>query len=181
MLRNLKMDEWRRRLIPYSGENICDYLEFGWPVVFISCKSRPESQVSFSLLGPHSHFIQVQPGHNTVLGPFHSQPFKEFQVSLLMTTRPKENSEARRVIMNLSFPAGNSAISGIKTDSYYGKPYQMHIPTVYTMAERLSQLKTDCTRRTSAGIINNLDWNHCAGPSLGPISTMSGILIRALI
>ena len=174
------MDEWRRRHIPYPGENICDYLEFGWPVVFISCKSRPESQLSFSLLGPHSHFIQVQPGHNTVLGPFHSQSFKEFHVGLLMT-RPKENSEARGVIMDLSFPAGNSANSGIKTDIHFGKPYQIHIPTVDNMAERVSQLKTACKRRTSAGIINNLDWNSCAGPSLGPSSTMSGILIQALL
>ena len=96
-------------------------------------------------------------------------------------TQPKGNSEARRVIMDLSFPAGYSANSGIKTDSYFGKPYQMHIPTVDTMAERVSQLKTVCTRRTSAGIINNLDWNRCAGPSLGPSSTMSGILIQALL
>ena len=82
---------------------------------------------------PHhvDHFLAVELQHSALLCPFPKThpPFTFVATSPLMS-RPKKNSEHRRIIMDFSFPIGSSVNSSIPKDTYLGTPYKLHYPTV---------------------------------------------------
>ena len=47
-----------------------------------------------------------------------------------MLTRPKKQSVKRRVVVNLSFPAGRSVNDGITRGWYQGVPFRYILPTI---------------------------------------------------
>ena len=119
----LHISAWRKRLHAYHDNIICDYLEFGWPIGFIS-DTRPLTIQSnhasaYSYPDHIHHYVNTELQHGAILGPFSQPPFEHFHTSPLMI-RPKKNSGKRRVIMDFSFPHGHSVNDGIARDSYLG-------------------------------------------------------------
>ena len=75
-----------------------------------------------------------------MLGPFSALPVTPwFQVSSLMT-RPKKDSTAKRVIMDLSFPSGRSVNAGIARGYYQGTQFNFSLSSVRMLTDRLSGL-----------------------------------------
>ena len=129
----LHISAWRKRLHAYHDNIICDYLEFGWPIGFIS-DTRPSTIQSnhasaYSYPDHIHHYVNTELQHGAILGPFSQPPFEHFHTSPLMT-RPKKNSGKRRVIMDFSFPHGHSVNDGIARERYLGEDYKLRYPTV---------------------------------------------------
>ena len=62
-------------------------------------------------------FVSYQ-GFSAIIGPFDKNPFPgHFKISPLNTVSKKDTLE-RRVILDLSFPAGNSVNDFISKDNY---------------------------------------------------------------
>ena len=126
---------WRAWLEDYHDNIICDYMEFGWPIGYMAddLPQTVSQNHTSSLAYPHhvDHFLAVELQHSALLGPFPNThpPFTFVATSPLMS-RPKKNSEHRRIIMDFSFPIGSSVNSGIPKDTYLGTPYKLHYPTV---------------------------------------------------
>ena len=55
-------------------------------------------------------------------------------------TRPKKDSSAKRVIMDLSFPPGHSVNAGIHRGYYQSEQFNFTLPLVALLTDRLTQL-----------------------------------------
>lgn len=115
---DLIIHEWKKRLVDYHNKLLCKFLEFGWPLGY-HLHEPPETTNSDhpSALQHMSHvrkFIQAELDVDAIIGPFHQHPFAPwFRPSPIMT-RPKHESDDRRIILDLSFPKGHSVNDGIK-------------------------------------------------------------------
>ena len=72
------------------------------------------------------------------MGPFKKLPF-HCHVSPFLT-REKPNSDTRRVILDLSFPVGQSVNSGVSKDKYLGSYFEPKYPSVDDIVHSLKQL-----------------------------------------
>ena len=124
----LNIHKWRYYWSDYNDNIVCDFMEFGWPIGYMS-PALPQSILqnhASSLAYPAhvDHFIDTELRHGALIGPFPQThpPFTHVATSPLMS-RPKKNSEHRRIIMDFSFPIGHAVNSGIPKDTYLGLPY----------------------------------------------------------
>ena len=73
-------------------------------------------------------YIRTELHHNALAGPFKTMPFKPLHCSSLRS-RPKEG-DSRRIIVNLSYPEGNSVNSNILKEVYDGYNFRLSYPSV---------------------------------------------------
>ena len=140
----LNIKAWRAHLSNYWDQQLCDLLEFGFPLDFEwNCilNSTEINHTSAIQNSQHiSHFIQEEIDYNAMLGPFDSKPI-HMHVSPLLV-RDKQNSNSKRTIMDLSWPRGASVNDGVKKDVYLGTEYDLRYPSVDTITNSLKNLGT---------------------------------------
>ena len=164
----LCIEAWRHYLHDYEDPNLVDCLAFGWPIDFQ--RSAPLQPTDFNhpsarQFSEHVDFyIQTELGWGALAGPFTEPPVSYFHSSPLMT-RPKKDSEKRRVIVDLSWPEGASINDGIQSDWYLDRPASISLPTVDYMEQRLFSLgrgayiyKTDLARGYRQLRVDPTDW-----------------------
>ena len=81
--------------------------------------------------------------YDAILGPYDTKPIKNLHISPMMT-REKPNAPARRVIIDLSFPQGQSVNAGIPRDQYLTTPFVLKLPTVDTIIDQVKALGRGC-------------------------------------
>ena len=125
---------WRAALASYHDAVVVDFLEFGWPITYVS--PQPPTPVRqnhpSALLHPSdvNSFIAREISLSATAGPFQANPLScSLMLSPLLTV-PKKESTSRRIVMDLSFPPEQSVNSGIPTDTYLGEPYKLRLPGV---------------------------------------------------
>ena len=52
-------------------------------------------------------------------------------------TREKQNSDKRRIIIDLSWPAGHSVNAGVDKDSYLGSEFALSFPSIDDVTQNL--------------------------------------------
>ena len=164
----LNISAWKSYLENYRDKEIVKYLEFGWPISFNrashlvptvkphpSGSAHPES-VKF--------YIDTELGHEALLGPFDGMPLTQLHTSPIMT-RPKKDSDKRRIVLDLSWPEKFSVNDGIDADSYLDMQYKMRLPNIDLMEEKVLQLgrgaylyKTDLSRGYRQLRVDPFDW-----------------------
>lgn len=167
---NLNIQAWRDNLEDYYDKQIVDYLAFGWPIAFD--RSHPlsptfENHATGQRFISHlDEYISKELKYKALFGPFHHFPFGYGQVSPLMT-RPKKDSDKRRVIMDLSWPHGYAVNDGISKSDYIDGSMNIHLPTVDMMVNRIKELgpgcymyKTDLARAYRQLRTDPLDWPY---------------------
>ncbi len=130
----LNMSAWRAYLADYDDHQLCDFLEFGWPAGYtLTTPLQPALDNHPSARDYPTHidqYIEAETRHGALLGPFSQSPFpSRYQVNPLMT-RPKRDSNKRRIITDLSWPPAASVNDGIPRETYLGSPYKLRLPTV---------------------------------------------------
>ena len=144
----LNITMWRTMLDNYHDKQLIDYLEYGWPADYtaaappVSAKGNHRESLDHTI---HiEKYIRKELECGALYGPFNELPFGPWtQVSPIMT-RPKRNSEARRIIVDLSFPGAQSVNAGIRKAQYQGKPYTYTLPGILDLAEEISRLGEGC-------------------------------------
>lgn len=137
----LVIPAWRQELSDYHDKDFCDYLEFGWPLGYHSNVS-PETTTSNHPSGK-AHldhvkgFISKELDHKAVLGPFQRDPFQPWVRYSPIMTRPKRDSDQRRVILDLSFPKSRAVNDGIAIENHFGLNISYTLPTIQDFASRL--------------------------------------------
>lgn len=137
----LNVDVWRSYLRDYSDYQICDFLEFGWPVGYDYANS------GFPVSSPRNHqgalsfpddidsYINKESSLGAVIGPFVSNPFECLLVaSSPLNSVPKQEPGERRIILDLSWPIGTSVNDGISSQTYLGESFSLTYPTVDLIA-----------------------------------------------
>ena len=89
-------------------------------------------------------YIEKELKHEAVMGPYKNIPFKDKVGISPLSSRPKKNSEERRIILDLSFPLGDSINDGIDKDHYLGFEAKLTFPKVDELAIRIHELGKGC-------------------------------------
>ena len=153
----LNCDAWDNLLMNYHDQDLTKFLRFGWPSNYTaptpptpSLRNHPSAVAYLSEL---DSFVEKECAKGALLGPFPNPPFAPWtQVSPLMTAEKKDSCR-RRVIIDLSFPEGNSVNDGVARNFFQGVGTSYTLPTVHDLAQRIIALgpgtllwKTDLER-----------------------------------
>lgn len=139
----LNIPVWRNRLKAYHDYDLCDFLEFGWPIGYHaekppidSNKNHPSAQFYTAHV---KKFIDTEISHKALIGPFRAPPFSPWTKCSPIMTRPKKDSMDRRIIIDMSFPEGHAVNDGISTTDYFGHNITYTLPTIADLIARLQQ------------------------------------------
>lgn len=137
----LNLDQWDTALQQYHDKEVCEFLRYGWPLGYLSDvhpASITDNHASAMLHEKHiTKFIQTELEHNAILGPFHQEPFTPWTRCSPLMTRPKKDSDLRRVIVDLSYPKGQDVNSSIDISSYLGRDISFKLPTISDLVAKL--------------------------------------------
>ena len=121
-------------------------LKYGMP---INCKpSFGVQKMQKNHFSAESHkqaveeFLKKNIQSKAMLGPFKQNPIPNLCFSPFMTV-PKEKC-SRRIIVDFSFPPGNSINDGISKVSYLEFDIKFSLPSVQSMVSRLNDLGPGC-------------------------------------
>lgn len=138
----LVIPAWRRELADFHDKMLCDYLEFGWPLGYhgdtspeSTSKNHPSGEAHLTHV---QDFVAKELQHKAVLGPFKQTPFHPWMRFSPIMTRPKRDSDQRRVILDLSYPKGKAVNDGIEIHNHFGQDISYTLPTIADFAQRLT-------------------------------------------
>lgn len=130
----LNCEAWEAALVDYHDKQICQYFRYGWPLGYH--KNQPPVTIEKNHPSAEYHmqhvmnFVKKELLFGTLLGPFSNPPFTPWTRCSPIMTRPKKDTEERRVIVDLSFPEGQGVNSGIDTHDYFGADITYTLPTI---------------------------------------------------
>ena len=87
--------------------------------------------------------LQEEITHKAILGPY-TQPLLAGLHRSPFMTRDKPECPHRRVIIDLSFPHGNSVSAGIARDIYLDTPFILKLPTIDNITNQIKSLGRGC-------------------------------------
>ena len=136
----LNADVWEQYLGEYWDSQLKYLIRYGFPLDF-----NKNTRLSHKL-GNHGSgnkyptdieaYLAEEMKHKAILGPFHTPPIPDLHVSPFMT-REKPGASHRRVIIDLSFPAGESVNAGVDSEQYLGSKFLLTLPTIDTITNKL--------------------------------------------
>ena len=127
------LEEFQQLLGNYWDREVVDWLRYGWPGGRLPTLNPPGLSAK-NHKGATEHpaqlarYIEREKTYGAVMGPYNKIPFSTNIGISPLSTRPKKDSQDRRVILDLSFPIGNSGNDGIPKDTYLGLATKTHIP-----------------------------------------------------
>ena len=129
---DLNIDSWRKHLIGYEHADLCQLLEFGFPIglsnptpVLVSATSNHGS--SYSFYPWIDKFLTTGLSKKYMAGPFHEQPFERVHLSPLMTAEKKP--DGRRPVFDATY-GEFSLNNGTPSDQYLGQPLDFTYPKI---------------------------------------------------
>ena len=141
----LNLALWRKKLAGYKDFAVCDLLQYGFPLDFDRSKVVAAS-TSRNHKGAREfpQFIKKyfarECAANRVAGPFQRNPLSIDLVVSPMNTVPKDSSDERRVIVDLSWPKGASVNDGISKDVYLGEEINLHYASVEQVCAMVNEI-----------------------------------------
>ena len=138
----LNIVAWRSHLHGYWDSQICDLLQYGFPLDFDRSLPLLSSEVNHTSavrsFQSVQEYLKEELQFQAILGPFHEKPI-QLHVSPLIV-RDKQNSSNKRTIMDLSWPHGASVNDGVHKDSYLQTSYELHYPSIDLITNSLRKL-----------------------------------------
>lgn len=137
----LNIKAWYQMLQHYHDAQLCDFLQYGWPLGYLS-KTPPTTVLTNhpSALAHMQHvhtFVKEELKHQALIGPFKSDPFIPWVRYSPLMTRPKRDTMKRRIIVDLSYPQGKSVNDGIDNHNHLGCDITYSLPTIADLITRL--------------------------------------------
>ena len=133
----------------YKDREVVQWLRYGWPTGRLPSLPSP-GQCKTNHKGASNYpkqlhkYISKESRYGAVMGPYKKIPFKDKVGISPLSTRPKRDSQDRRVILDLSFPLGDSVNDGIPKDTYMGFAANLSFPKMDQFAVRIFQLGIGC-------------------------------------
>ena len=138
---------WEGYLREYWDWQLPLLIKFGFPLDFnrdsvvtshdINHKSATEYPDHVSV------YLEEELRHQAILGPLNHPPIGKLHTNPFMT-HDKPNSENRRVIIDLSWPQGNSVNAGVSSDKYLGTEFVLTYPSVDNSTQEVLRLGSGC-------------------------------------
>ena len=134
-------------LYDYEDKLVIDLLKYGFPLAHNGNTGNTEQP------GNHKgarefpeeirRILKKEVDTRAVLGPFVKSPFK-VTFFLPLNSVPKKESTTRRLILDLSYPEGNSINDGVHKDVYLGEESKLSLPSVDNLVEKIVELGRNC-------------------------------------
>ena len=141
-----RIEEALEGSVSVKERRVLDLLKFGMPVdcqVEYGIKKQQKNHFSaLSFKEEIEQYLQKGKLSQAILGPFHQSPINGLCFSPLMSV-PKEVSQ-RRIIVDFSFPPGQSINDGISKSTYLESSVDFSLPSVQSMVSRLNELGRNC-------------------------------------
>ena len=132
----------RSWLTDFYDSRLCDFLEFGFPLGIKDCESvlRDISKKelwkfknhkgAFNYPNEITKYLEKEALNKAIIGPFKNNPFSSGMKISPLNSVPKKESSDRRVILDLSFPKGNSVNDYINKKEYLDEKVEIVFPKV---------------------------------------------------
>lgn len=138
---DLNLGAWQENLKGFHDAEIYYYLKYGWPVGYNRMEPPKVVEKNHPSATQHSQhvkdFIQTEISFRAMVGPFEDPPFLPWTRISPMMTRPKKESELRRIIVDLSYPEGESVNAGIDISNVLGRDTSYSLPNIMDLVTRL--------------------------------------------
>ena len=141
---DLKCDIWDEVLKEYDDSQITQFLRYGWPSSYTaptpptpSTKNHPSASAYMLEV---DRFVKKEVEKSALIGPFAAPPFTPWTQTSPIMTVPKPESSRRRVIIDLSYPAGGSVNDGVARNFFQGRSLTYTLPSAKDLADRLVHL-----------------------------------------
>lgn len=140
---NLNIDFFRFMLKGYKDEQICEFLEYGFPIGYsgklqmLQSQLKPVRNHKGAKMFPVqiSKYLAKEKRYHAIVGPFKENPFCCSAAVSPLNTVPKKSTDDRRIILDLSYPKGNSVNDSINKDWYLGERVSLSFPKVDELVE----------------------------------------------
>ena len=139
-----------QELCDYTDKQIIEFLTYGWPIYF----TGSEPSTCQNLIKNHKGatefenqidaYIKREIETGSTLGPFDSNPLTGKLFTSSLNSVDKKGSGERRVILDLSFPPGQSINDGIPQGEYLGQSIELSYPTVDDFVNYIRQMGKGC-------------------------------------
>ena len=139
------LKEW---LSDYHDKGVVNFIRFGWPIDSSTCephgKSVKNHQGALQFQEELNKHIRKELEAGYVIGPLQPDSLKKPIIISPLNTRPKKDSESRRIILDLSYPGEGSVNSGIDKDKYLGVDMQLVYPSIDNLIALVNKFKGNC-------------------------------------
>ena len=154
----------------YDDISVIKYCKHGWPINIVETEfnnrithENHKSAVNFP--DEMNKYITEELDHGSLLGPFECNPFSNPAIISPLSTCEKRGSDERRVIMDLSFPPGNSVNERIPKDRYNGEEFSLTFPSIDALVDMVKikgpgcmLMKRDLKRAYKQILVDPRDW-----------------------
>ena len=118
----------------YHDKDVITFCKFGWPISHFGNFGNTQCVENWkgAKLYPVEirKYLQKEIDCKAVLGPFLKNPFNRPCFFSPLNTRDRRDSTQKRIILDLSFPMGNSVNGGVDKSKYLGNDIVFKFPTV---------------------------------------------------
>ena len=142
---NWNIEKMEELLQDYQDKEVIEGLKYGWPTGRLP--TIVETHKTFkNHKGATDHpqalkeYLKKEAAKGVIIGPFQQIPFTEKVGISPLSTRPKKNSQERRVILDLSFPFGQAVNDGMVKDNYLDFIAELTFPRTDDLATRIAHL-----------------------------------------
>ena len=145
IMSDLDIDAWKGILQNYDNPKLIQYLTFGFPLYIDDGDQLANKAVCNHFSARHhesqvKQYLDTELKHNAILGPSDTVPSVFYHASPLLT-RPKP-PDKRRVILDLSFPKGDSVNSHIDKNFFDGHEFVLKLPTLDHIINALTAFRS---------------------------------------
>ena len=139
---NLNVKAWEEVFSAYPDKHLLQYIKFGFPLSI----NHPNRLKNSRAVNHHSaiqypdavaKYIAKEQGFGTILSPASQIHTPHYHCSPLLT-RPKDTND-RRVILNLSYPRGQSLNDYFDKFNFDSRPFTLKFPSVDDIVELILQ------------------------------------------
>ena len=136
----LNPERWYFHLQDYWDQQLPDLINYGFPLDFDrKFKLQPTYHTSAIQYVEHiGQYLSEELKYGAIYGPFKQLPFP-VHISPLMT-RPKQNTDKRLAIMDLSWPKGASINSAIHKFKYLDTYFSLSYPSIEHIVQQVKKL-----------------------------------------
>ena len=139
----MNIQAWKNLLKGYWDQQLLQCLEFGFPLGFNrQCLLRHDTinhKSAIECPKDVTKYIEEEKSFGAIIGPFQKPPIDNLHYSPFMT-RHKPNSDTRRVILDLSWPRGESVNTGVEKDGYLGADFKLTFPSIDDLTRELVKI-----------------------------------------
>ena len=147
----LHLPAWYELMINDPDKELVPLLEYGFPINYT--KDTPPSVPLTNHASARNYpqavdnHIRKEMSHGATIGPFTENPFCQDLVLSPLQTVPKKgatDNQARRIVVDLSYPDNTSVNAGIPKDMYLGKQNNLCLPSVDSLIALIQKHGQGC-------------------------------------